>query len=231
MCREALETPGLSRATDRDPRGSDGLDLPSAAAGSTTPIGGSAVRSRTIDDPVARAQPADEPRPHRHAASRPRSGGGGHGRRGGSIYAAHGMPIDEAEARHNLGYIDLLRGDLVAHCKEMTTARVTLAEVSKASAAIGDVDRAEVLREAGLTREAEALLAGAAAAFGRTRMPQGAGRGGVQPGAVAAHPRSRCAPGASRGSRRAGSARSATRRGRCAPRRLRLPSGAQPAVR
>ena len=44
--------------------------------------------------------------------------------------------------------------------------------MSKASGAISDLDRAEVLREAGLTREAEALLAGAAGAFGATRMPK-----------------------------------------------------------
>ncbi len=54
----------------------------------------------------------------------------------------------------------------------MTAVRQTLADASRASGAISDLDRAEVLREAGLIREAEVLLARAAAAFGSTRMPR-----------------------------------------------------------
>ncbi|SIT87316.1 CHAT domain-containing protein [Microbacterium sp. RU33B] len=88
------------------------------------------------------------------------------------IYAAHGRTIDEAEMRHNLGYIDLLRGDLVAALQQMLSARSVLGPVSPVHAAIGDVDRAEVLRDAGLPREAEALLAKAAVTFGSTRMPR-----------------------------------------------------------
>ncbi|KJL45250.1 CHAT domain protein [Microbacterium terrae] len=88
------------------------------------------------------------------------------------IFAAADRAIDAAEARHNLGYIDLLRGDIVAALSEMTAARAIIAGVSKANAAIGDLDRATVLRDAGLTREAEALLASAAKTFGDTRMPR-----------------------------------------------------------
>lgn len=87
-------------------------------------------------------------------------------------YAAHALPIDEAEARHNLGYIDLLRGDLVAGLHEMDAARGVLAESSITSGAISDLDRAEVLRDAGLTREAESLLERAATVFGASRMPK-----------------------------------------------------------
>ena len=89
-----------------------------------------------------------------------------------AAYAANGRAIDEAEARHNLGYIDLLRGDLVSALTEMWSARATLADVSDMHAAVGDVDRAEVLRDAGLTGEAERILSASAAVFGRLRMPQ-----------------------------------------------------------
>ena len=87
------------------------------------------------------------------------------------VYAANDRPIDAAEARHNKGYIDLLRGDLVSALQEMLAARATLADVSPVSEAIGDVDRAEVLRDAGLPTEAESLLGHAASVFGR-RMPR-----------------------------------------------------------
>lgn len=87
-------------------------------------------------------------------------------------YAASGMSVDVAEARHNLGYIDLLRGDLVAGLHEMNGARTVLAASSAASGAISDLDRAEILRDAGLTREAESLLQGAASVFGASRMPK-----------------------------------------------------------
>ncbi|WP_019179767.1 CHAT domain-containing protein [Microbacterium yannicii] len=86
------------------------------------------------------------------------------------IYLASGRRVDAAEARHNLGYVDLLRGDLVGALSRMTSARATLAEASRASAAVADADRAEVLREAGLIREAEGLLTEAAGIFGSVRM-------------------------------------------------------------
>ncbi|HWM16490.1 MAG TPA: CHAT domain-containing protein [Microbacterium sp.] len=88
-------------------------------------------------------------------------------------YGAHGMRIDEAEARHNLGYIDLLRGDLVSALQGMQSARPLLADV--AFAAMIDVDRAEVYRDAGLTTEAEAILTRAASAFGARRMTRNRG--------------------------------------------------------
>jgi hypothetical protein len=88
------------------------------------------------------------------------------------LYQAEELDVDAAEARHNLGYIEMLRGDLIAAITEMTAARPTLATVSRMSAAICDTDRAEVLREAGMTREAEALLADAAEVFGQVRMPK-----------------------------------------------------------
>lgn len=81
-----------------------------------------------------------------------------------------GLTTDEGQARHNLGYTSLLAGDLVDALSEMAAAR-PFAATSPVAAAIGDVDRAEALREAGLTGEAERILAETAAVFGAHRMP------------------------------------------------------------
>ncbi|MFT4230718.1 MAG: hypothetical protein QM602_10550, partial [Microbacterium sp.] len=89
-----------------------------------------------------------------------------------AVYEREGMDEAAAQARHNLGYIALLEGDLVAALAAMGEARSVLAGLSPASAAIGDVDRAEVLRDAGLTGEAERILASSAVVFGRQRLPQ-----------------------------------------------------------
>ncbi len=170
VCLAALESPGLTRETTA---------ILEAQMGA---IAGWAGRLDDADMWLSRAiTTIDEPVPRAHALLN--RGNIGMQRRdldrasadtaaAAAIYAERALAVDEAEARHNLGYIDLLRGDLVAALKEMTAARPTLADASKASAAIGDLDRAEVLREAGLTREAEALLAGVAGAFGATRMPK-----------------------------------------------------------
>lgn len=87
-------------------------------------------------------------------------------------FAAHGTAVDVAEARHNLGYTALLGGDLVRAMREMGAARPVIAAASAANAAIGDVDMAEVLRDAGLVTEAERLLRDAAQAFHTHGMPQ-----------------------------------------------------------
>ncbi|NYF16733.1 tetratricopeptide (TPR) repeat protein [Microbacterium sp. AK009] len=86
-------------------------------------------------------------------------------------FAAAGLATDEAHARHNLGYIALLSGDLVTALDAMLTARPAAATTPVAGA-VGDMDRAEVLREAGQTTEAERLLERVAAVFGAHRMPQ-----------------------------------------------------------
>ncbi|KZE89357.1 hypothetical protein AVP41_02151 [Microbacterium sp. TNHR37B] len=91
------------------------------------------------------------------------------------VFAAQGTPVELAEARHNLGYVALLEGDLVRAMREMAAARPILAGESAANAAISDSDRAEVLRDAGLVTEAERLLAAAAEAFGADGMPQARG--------------------------------------------------------
>ena len=87
-------------------------------------------------------------------------------------YAEAGLTVEEAQMRHNLGYINLLRGDLVGALSDMETARRELRGVSAIAVATCDVDRAEVLRDAGLTTEAERILVRNTAVFGAHRMPQ-----------------------------------------------------------
>ncbi|MET0771911.1 MAG: CHAT domain-containing protein, partial [Candidatus Limnocylindrales bacterium] len=87
---------------------------------------------------------------------------------------------DAAMARHNLGYVLLLEGDLVAALTEMADARRAMSQVSPVNVAIGDLDRAEVLREAGLVTEAERLLESVARTLGAHRMPQMRGEAELQ---------------------------------------------------
>ena len=92
-----------------------------------------------------------------------------------AVYEANGDEEPLAEARHNLGYAALLGGDLVTALALMTRSRPTLAATSDLAAAISDLDRAEVLRDAGLTTEAETLLGQVAVQFGAQRMRQARG--------------------------------------------------------
>ena len=87
-------------------------------------------------------------------------------------FRACGAPLDEAKARHNLGYTDLLAGDLVPAIRRMDGAREVLARVSPLHAATCDTDRAAALLAAGMPAEAERLLVAAAAAYGRARVRQ-----------------------------------------------------------
>ncbi|WP_194764492.1 CHAT domain-containing protein [Microbacterium sp. UFMG61] len=92
-----------------------------------------------------------------------------------AAYETHGHEEPLAEARHNLGYAALLGGDLVTALALMTASRPILAATSDLAAAISDLDRAEVLRDAGLTTEAEQLLGTVAVRFGAQRMRQARG--------------------------------------------------------
>lgn len=96
-------------------------------------------------------------------------------RRAVAVYEANDDEEPLAEARHNLGYAALLGGDLVTALTLMTRSRPKLAAISDLAAAISDLDRAEVLRDAGLTTEAEALLEQVATQFGAQRMRQARG--------------------------------------------------------
>ncbi len=92
-----------------------------------------------------------------------------------AAFEAHGQQEPLAEARHNLGYAALLAGDLVTALALMTGSRPILAASSDLAAAISDLDRAEVLRDAGLSTEAEELLGAVAVQFGAQRMRQARG--------------------------------------------------------
>ena len=74
-------------------------------------------------------------------------------------------------AEHNLGYADLLRGDLVSALVHMDAVRPTLLPLSPVGAAICNQDRAEVLMAAGLTRRGLAAFDEAARTYGQHRMP------------------------------------------------------------
>ena len=87
-----------------------------------------------------------------------------------AAYAAAGMPVAEAQARHNLGYVAMLSGDLVGALQAMVAA-APRARDTAVGAAVGDLDRAEVLRDAGQTSEAETILERVAATFGELGMP------------------------------------------------------------
>lgn len=80
-----------------------------------------------------------------------------------------------AMVQHNAGYVSLLAGDLVPALRHMAAAREVFQAESVVSAATSDVDRAEVLRDAGLVTEAERTLAEVARVFGAHRMRQAQG--------------------------------------------------------
>jgi hypothetical protein len=91
------------------------------------------------------------------------------------VFNDFGAEESLARARHNLGYAALLGGDLVTALALMTRSRPILAATSDLAAAISDLDRAEVLRDAGLTTEAEELLGAVAVRFCARRMRQARG--------------------------------------------------------
>jgi hypothetical protein len=81
----------------------------------------------------------------------------------------HGERLVEFKARHNLGYAEFLAGRLPSALRALETAeRSNPGELSPVSL----LDRARVLREAGLVRDADALLARVAELFERARLMQ-----------------------------------------------------------
>jgi tetratricopeptide (TPR) repeat protein len=90
-------------------------------------------------------------------------------------YQTVGGEVERAMAVHNAGYIALLEGDLIAALETMGEARGALAAASAVNAAICDLDRAEVLRDAGLAREAEQSLERVVSVFAAHRMRQAKG--------------------------------------------------------
>ncbi|MEP9363007.1 CHAT domain-containing protein [Nocardioides sp. CN2-186] len=83
-----------------------------------------------------------------------------------------GDDLNAAKAEHNLGYAQLLSGDLVAAMDTMSRAFPLIAPISVVLEAICQQDRAEVLLAAGLLDEGASLLAGAARAYGARGLRQ-----------------------------------------------------------
>lgn len=87
------------------------------------------------------------------------------------VYRAAGLEQEANLAVHNRGYALMLAGDLVAALRTMQSVREPLDNESELWAAINELDRAEVLRDAGLTTEAERSLVAVAAFLGRHHAP------------------------------------------------------------
>ncbi len=80
--------------------------------------------------------------------------------------------VERAMATHNLGYVELLRGDLVAALRYMEEAAPVLEPLSAVTAAVCAADRAEVLAAAGMPLAAATLLDGATATYAHRRLRQ-----------------------------------------------------------
>jgi tetratricopeptide (TPR) repeat protein len=88
------------------------------------------------------------------------------------LLTAHDSLVEAAMAEHNLGYADLLRGDLVSALAHMDAVRPILLPLSPIGVAITNQDRAEVLMAAGLQRGGLLALDEAARTFGQHRLVQ-----------------------------------------------------------
>ena len=78
--------------------------------------------------------------------------------------------VTRAKAGHNLGYAQLLSGDLVGAVSKIDEAALVLSEISPAYRATVEQDRAEILTAAGRPLDASRALARAAEAYGARRL-------------------------------------------------------------
>jgi tetratricopeptide (TPR) repeat protein len=92
--------------------------------------------------------------------------------RGVELLRAEGNEVEAAMAEHNLGYADLLQGDLVSALDHMDAVRPVLIPQTQVVVAICNQDRAEVLMAAGLTRSGLAVLDESARTLGQHRLVQ-----------------------------------------------------------
>jgi tetratricopeptide (TPR) repeat protein len=83
-----------------------------------------------------------------------------------------GNLVEAAMAEHNLGYADLLQGDLVSALRHMDAVRPVLLPQSPVVVALCNQDRAEVLMAAGLTRSGLGVLDEVARTLGNNRLHQ-----------------------------------------------------------
>ncbi|SOD72365.1 CHAT domain-containing protein [Jatrophihabitans sp. GAS493] len=89
------------------------------------------------------------------------------------LAAAAGLKEFEAGALHNLGYLSFLQGNLPSALSAMEKA--VAVDVGGSLHGVSPLDRARVLIEAGLVREADEALAEAAEFFARNRLAQDLG--------------------------------------------------------
>ncbi|MEZ5194418.1 MAG: CHAT domain-containing tetratricopeptide repeat protein [Nocardioides sp.] len=89
-----------------------------------------------------------------------------------SLAYADGLPSAVAKAQHNLGYTDLLRGDLVSALRLMEAAYPVLSELSPVYRAVVSQDRAEALITAGRPSEGLSLLRSSVRACAARRLRQ-----------------------------------------------------------
>ncbi|MEQ6899439.1 CHAT domain-containing protein [Microbacterium sp. KR10-403] len=178
LCRQALSTSGLAESTRAVLLGQLGLLALGAGRLHDAERDLSAAIARLSDDPVAEARTRMN-RSVTRLQRRDAAGAAADLERAAEIFADMGLTVDEGQAQHNRAYVALLQGDLVAALRGMQEARPR-AVTSAVAGAVCDMDQAEVMRDAGLTREAERALTAAAAVFGAQRMPQSRGEAEFQ---------------------------------------------------
>lgn len=93
-------------------------------------------------------------------------------RRSSRLAAEHGLALMEFKARHNLGYVEFLRGNLARALDQMARAAAIDPGGPRPVALL---DQARVLREAGLAQQADTTLQQAAELFRRDRLWQDVG--------------------------------------------------------
>lgn len=89
-----------------------------------------------------------------------------------TLLGQQGNLVEAAMAEHNLGYADLLQGDLVSALAHMDAVRPVLLPQSPVVLALCNQDRAEVLMAAGLTRSGLSVLDDVARTLGNNRLHQ-----------------------------------------------------------
>ncbi|WP_109507007.1 CHAT domain-containing protein [Nocardioides speluncae] len=112
------------------------------------------------------------------------------------------LKVEAAMSEHNLGYVQLLRGDLVGALRSMDAARPSLAPLSRVSEATCDQDRAEVLLAAGLVAEGRQALRDAARAYGSRGLHQHRGEAELTLARTLLHTDTKAALAAARGARK-----------------------------
>src|SRR5215471_4074279 len=93
-------------------------------------------------------------------------------RRAAAIAEAAGLALMSAKATHNLGYCDLLGGDIPAALHWFDAAARTYQRTAPGMLCVLETDRARALLAAGLAEDAAAALESAIAAFRRQRLDQ-----------------------------------------------------------